>query len=280
MIRRLFRKFLLHYVRKDYETLYSYPHLCSVCGDLLEIENRSIIVDELASDWNLTVDERRYFDFREGSSCIRCGSSVRLRNLGETILEVLNRKFDRHFQWFKDIADQDHREFFRAITIAEINSCATLHPYIMALPNVYYSEFGSADPNIPSEDLMHLTYSNDTFDLVLMTDVLEHVPDVDRALDEIGRILKPNGSFIFTVPMLFDRRTRRRALGRKNGRVKHLLDPSYHGDYSTRCEDYLVFYEFGSDFIFKLLKRFKTSLYCHDGFGKLVSSVFLCEPRR
>ena len=38
---------------------------------------------------------------------------------------------------------------------------------------------------------------DDSFDSVVCVDVLEHVEDLDRVLDEIRRVLKPSGLFLF-----------------------------------------------------------------------------------
>jgi SAM-dependent methyltransferase len=45
-----------------------------------------------------------------------------------------------------------------------------------------------------------LDYDDDTFDLVTAIEVLEHVVDLDHALREIQRVLKPGGRFAFTTP--------------------------------------------------------------------------------
>ena len=45
------------------------------------------------------------------------------------------------------------------------------------------------------------------FDVVIAFDVLEHVPDYQRALDEILRILKPYGSAILMIPQKDDLKT-------------------------------------------------------------------------
>ena len=39
-----------------------------------------------------------------------------------------------------------------------------------------------------------------SFDWVLSNSVLEHIPDLDPVLDEVARLLRPGGRFIFTVP--------------------------------------------------------------------------------
>jgi len=39
-----------------------------------------------------------------------------------------------------------------------------------------------------------------SYDTVFSNSVLEHIPDLDGALAEIGRVMKPGGRFIFTVP--------------------------------------------------------------------------------
>lgn len=45
-----------------------------------------------------------------------------------------------------------------------------------------------------------LDYPDDTFDLVTAIEVLEHVDELDQALQEIRRVLKPGGRFALTTP--------------------------------------------------------------------------------
>src|SRR5947207_15948896 len=49
------------------------------------------------------------------------------------------------------------------------------------------------------EDLMAQTFENESFDLVITSDVFEHLPDVTSAVREIMRTLKPGGAHIFKV---------------------------------------------------------------------------------
>jgi ubiquinone/menaquinone biosynthesis C-methylase UbiE len=45
-----------------------------------------------------------------------------------------------------------------------------------------------------------LPYKNDSFDLVLMISVLEHVRDIRKSLSEIHRVCKPGGCVYLDIP--------------------------------------------------------------------------------
>ncbi len=47
---------------------------------------------------------------------------------------------------------------------------------------------------------LQLPFRNASYDAVLCTEVLEHVPDPSRLLQEIARLLKPDGVLILTTP--------------------------------------------------------------------------------
>jgi SAM-dependent methyltransferase len=49
-------------------------------------------------------------------------------------------------------------------------------------------------------DLCDMPFASNAFDLVLATDVVEHVDDDAQAMTEIARILKPGGVALITVP--------------------------------------------------------------------------------
>ena len=49
-------------------------------------------------------------------------------------------------------------------------------------------------------DAARLPFAADTFDRIICSEVLEHVPDPDAVLAEISRILKPGGVFVASVP--------------------------------------------------------------------------------
>ena len=81
---------------------------------------------------------------------------------------------------------------------------------------------------VQHEDVQALSFGNESFDLYLSCDVLEHVPDIDRTLREARRILRAGGMLLGSVPFAYDsdRPTTRARL--VNGTIEHLLPPEYH----------------------------------------------------
>lgn len=51
-------------------------------------------------------------------------------------------------------------------------------------------------------DVQDMPFRDAAFDAVKATEILEHVPDVMRALGECRRVLRPGGSLVITVPFL------------------------------------------------------------------------------
>jgi len=51
-------------------------------------------------------------------------------------------------------------------------------------------------------DAMKLPFRDGSFDTVLCLELLEHVPDPHRCLDEIARTLRPGGALLVTVPFV------------------------------------------------------------------------------
>lgn len=55
-------------------------------------------------------------------------------------------------------------------------------------------------------DAAKLPFPDNSFDRIICSEVLEHVPDPDAVLEEISRILKPGGLFIASVPRYWPER--------------------------------------------------------------------------
>jgi SAM-dependent methyltransferase len=67
------------------------------------------------------------------------------------------------------------------------------------------AEAGELDPSSArvgavQGDALHLPFADATFDRVIASEVLEHIPDDVAAIHELARVLRPGGSMAVTVP--------------------------------------------------------------------------------
>ena len=81
------------------------------------------------------------------------------------------------------------------------------------------------------EDLCRLSFPDESFDLVVHADVLEHVPDFRRAFAELHRVTRRGGGMFFSVPFLHERADDEvRASVQADGSIVHHLPAVYHGN--------------------------------------------------
>jgi SAM-dependent methyltransferase len=73
-------------------------------------------------------------------------------------------------------------------------------------------------PRTTNQNLEALTYADDSVDIVITSDVMEHVRLYDKAHKEIRRVLRPGGVYLFTVPHLRE--------STKNVQYVTVVDPS------------------------------------------------------
>lgn len=98
----------------------------------------------------------------------------------------------------------------------------------------YFADFelGSIHPSgWRNENLEQQKFADQSFDLVITQDVMEHIFHPDQAFAEIARTLKPGGAHIFTVPLINKAsRSEPWAKQGENGSVVFLHEPEYHGN--------------------------------------------------
>ena len=93
-------------------------------------------------------------------------------------------------------------------------------------------------------DLQDIALPDASLDLVLTPHVLEHVPETDRALAELHRVLVPGGQLLLQVPIL-------------QGATAPPAEPEFHDD------DTPVFWRFGPDLADRLRNNgFTTKVLC------------------
>ena len=98
------------------------------------------------------------------------------------------------------------------------------------------------------QDITKLTFPDDSLDLIVSSDVLEHVPDAAAAFKESARVLRPGGAHIFTVP---PRATTIRRAFLRDGKIVHVAAPEYHSD-PLHAGGILAFWDYGPDLSSKI----------------------------
>jgi SAM-dependent methyltransferase len=122
------------------------------------------------------------------------------------------------------------------------------------------------------EDVMDLSYPDESFDLIVSNDVMEHIPDPLKALRECFRVLKPGGEVLASIPFdpAVEKATVRAKLGDTG--IEHLLPAQYHGN-PLSLDGSLVFHDFGWDLLEQSraigYSRVVCEVYSDDGFGHM-----------
>lgn len=138
------------------------------------------------------------------------------------------------------------------LDIYEAQSNGPIHSQLSRLPKYICSEYfcdvttGPLNEfGVRCEDLQSISFPNNTFDLVITQDVLEHAIDPEKAFSEILRVLKPGGYHIFTVPYHEGKKSLKR-VKIKEGKEIYLSPPVYHID-PLRKNGALVCTDFDED---------------------------------
>jgi len=168
---------------------------------------------------NDAVFRARHDWLRDHYLCNRCGSVPRERALMLTI--------ERFYPGWRDLVIHESSPGNRGTSVRLANECrgyvgSQLYP---DLPP------GSTAREWRCENLEALTLADESVDLHVTQDVLEHVFDPARVFQEIARTLRPGGAHLFTVPLVNKAApSRRRAERLGDGSIRHLLEPVYHGN--------------------------------------------------
>ena len=228
-------------VEKIAKTFKAVPIQCNICGFI------SII--------RVTND-----NFRENCYCIKCHSFNRQRQLAFVLCNTVTHGRIKTLKEFVNINN---------LSIYNTETGGTLHNYLSRMNNYVSSEYFGEDyiggefvNNRMHQDLMSLSFEDDRFDIIISTDVFEHIADPYLAHQEVYRVLKMGGRHIFTVPFYqTDFLDEMRASMNSEKELVFHKEPLYHID-PLRSDGVLVFNIFSIEMLSRLARLgFRTNMY-------------------
>jgi SAM-dependent methyltransferase len=177
--------------------------------------------------------EHRIGELRETLQCRHCRATMRHRTLAAGLLRVVSQRLGRPVATIREAVAADMAD----LRILDSDALSPISALARSLPGYVISSFRpqrpfdvELEPRHYNVNLEQMGFPSAQFDLVLTSDVMEHVRDVDAAHAEIARVLVPGGVYVFTVP--YDPECAKQHLlvdthGRED---RFLVPPQYHGD--------------------------------------------------
>ena len=69
--------------------------------------------------------------------------------------------------------------------------------------DIHRHMLGTSKEQFFDADIKDLPFEDNSFDTIILTQVLEHIDEPTKALDEVKRVLKKNGVIIISVPFIY-----------------------------------------------------------------------------
>lgn len=182
-------------------------------------------------------------NFRERMICSGCQLNNRMRSAFAVIRREMSRR------------SRGRALIFEAVTpfFAVLEKVMARHNWNLLGTEFWGAQYRSGEyvNGIRHEDAARLSFSSDSFDLVISNEVLEHVPDADLAFCEMFRILRPGGSGIITIPMDPCRQESLLRARIEAGKIVYLAPPELHGN-PVDGNGSLAFWTYGWDILERL----------------------------
>lgn len=172
---------------------------------------------------------------RESFACLECTSTSRDRMLVKTLGDCLGLTGTME-EWPR-----------QPLTLLETSGYRATPPRLaqkFRYLNLMYASHGEED--CVQGDLSRLGLRNGSLDVLLTSDVFEHVREDGPAWAEVYRVLAPGGYLLLQVPAVGEMETTQVRVEVRDGEDIHLMEPEYH------AEQTLVYRYYGNDLLDRL----------------------------
>ncbi|MDM0028699.1 methyltransferase domain-containing protein [Variovorax saccharolyticus] len=188
-------------------------------------------------------------NLRESGFCSSCGSFNRQRQMAHVL------------RTSSGLLAHGKLALANGTVVYNTETTGAMHQALCGSDNYLCSEYfgdqfesGQLVDGRRHEDLQQLSFADSSIDIVLSSDVLEHMPEPYKAHSEIFRVLRRGGRHIFTVPFnshlpLDDVRAEI-----VDGSIRYRGEKLYHGDPVRPEEGILVWTIFGLEMFVRLAR--------------------------
>ena len=259
-IRRNIEKNIKHEIEINNNIADSYSGVCSICG---------------REGWFV----KKHQFMREGFRCDNCGGSLRYRGQAHAIISCFNNDIKSLYE-LSDVFDFSNIRIYEPGIIGPFRSYFEKNDYYYR--SYYWDDVALGDfkDGIQCQNLEKLTFSDGFFDLIITSDIFEHIRHPWKAFEEIYRCLKIGGYHVFTIPLALPMRKKTEYRVNTDGVEDHyILEPRYHiaGDGGKS----LVYTDFGEDIVSILEKiGFSVDVIQLDSTNPLISKLITFKTQK
>jgi SAM-dependent methyltransferase len=204
----------------------------------------------------------------ESYRCPHCRGLLRYQGQARVLVERLAKHGSTSF------AALCREPEFSALRIWEPGLLGPFRSYLADLPGNIVSTYwpgvasGELRGGVQCQDLMALSFESESIDVIITSDIFEHVRKPFVGFAEVHRALRPGGLHVFSVPGYWPLRRFTRPRVDVSGDADVFLEvPDYHGEL-------LVYTDFGQDLPDRLaVLGFETSIRRFEGGTEATSGV-------
>lgn len=124
-------------------------------------------------------------------------------------------------------------------------------------------------------DVCQIPYPDNSFDIAIAFDILEHIKDDEKAVSELRRVLKPNGKIVFSVPAFNGLYSAHDVMEKHMRRYNKGMAKKLFKDFKQETLGYWLFGLFAPAAVQRILtKKTSSSDYFQKSMPSLVHSLF------